>query len=67
MHSVDGSTPPDTYFLPCVPCMLRHGFDAVEAAMKRRKAFATETATEEAEDFRLCLPTSEAEREVMDR
>jgi hypothetical protein len=56
VHSVDSANPPDDYFLPCGPCVLRHGFDAVKHAMKRDKS-ARKAATDECEDFRLCLLT----------
>ena len=55
-HSVNGTAPPDEYFLPCRDCALRHNFDAVEYAMKQAKRPARVAATEEVEEFSVLTP-----------
>jgi hypothetical protein len=57
VHSVDSGAPPDSFFLPCGPCTLRQGFDAVEAVMKQRR-LARRAASEETEEFSVMLPES---------
>jgi hypothetical protein len=49
------------YFMPCAPCQVIHGFDAVEAALKRNRVIAKEPVSGEAEDFTLALPTAREE------
>jgi hypothetical protein len=60
VHSVDCSAPPDNYFLPCGPCQLRHGFDAVAEFEKQRRP-ARVTTMEDAEEFSVMTPEREEE------
>jgi hypothetical protein len=58
-HSVNSSAPPDSYFTPCGPCQVIHGFDAVEQLEKRcRHARVVEA---EDDEFAVLLPEREQE------
>ena len=59
-HSVNSTDPPDDYFVPCAPCQLRHGFDAVAELEKQRRP-ARVTTMEAVEEFAVMTPEREEE------
>jgi hypothetical protein len=59
VHSVDSGAPPDEYFLPCAPCQMTHGFDAVAELEKQRRH--VRVVDEDNDEFAVLLPEREQE------